>query len=244
MTMHNKIEEGLSENALDYLVQPLLSIDEYCSKISDKRAIVIGFFINDEDPANDLSNFIDRSSLPILDTEVSPAPTPEGYYMTFVEVQRDEEFPKTLIEMLKEVKNLTNVKDWTFQCPKHDEVLELDLKNLKKYLVLDQSLIVEPEDDQDSESEDNKNLIEDREFWKNATLDAIKLQKDVITFLKNNYETSYRILDESPKGGIGLGFESDTRDLQNLLGPAYNVWSMNNKLVVEHMDECVVLKSI
>ena len=65
MNLRSNINEGLTMNALDGLITPMLSIDEYESKISDKRAIVVGFFVQEEDPANDLSNFIDRSSHPI-----------------------------------------------------------------------------------------------------------------------------------------------------------------------------------
>lgn len=240
---NNKLREGLSENALDYLVQPLLSIDEYCSKISDKRAIVIGFFINDQDPADDLSNFIDRSSVPILDTEVSPAPTPDGYYMVFVEFQRDDEFPNSLITLLKEVDNLTSVDDWTFQSPAQETPLEVNEKNLRKFVELSQADIIDQLDQDDEETADSEEaVIESREFWKQATLDAIRLQSDVLTLIKHNTEYNYEVLDESPKGGISI--ESDSRYLQTLLGPSYNVWTMDKKLVVEHMDRCVVLKTI
>lgn len=242
-TLSNKLNEGLSENALDYLVQPLLSVDEYCSKISDKRAIVVGFFINDADPANDLSNFIDRSAIPILDTEVSPAPTPDGYFMVFVEFQRDDEFPTSLVALLKEVDNLTSVEDWTFQSPSQEEPLELNEKNLRKFVELSQADIIDQLDQDDKEAEDAETaVIESREFWKQATLDTIKLQSDVLTLIKNNTEYHYKVLAESPKGGIS--FESDSRNLQVLLGPSYNVWTMDKKLVVEHMDRCVVLKNI
>ena len=74
-----KLKEGMRENDLDDLVLPLITIDEYVSKIGDdKEVIVVGFFVEDEDPANDLSRFIDRSVTNILDTDVSPVPNEEG----------------------------------------------------------------------------------------------------------------------------------------------------------------------
>jgi hypothetical protein len=240
--MHrNNLNEGLSEHALDFLIKPLLSIDEYESKISDKRAIVIGFFINDEDPAKDLSNFIDRSSLPILDTEVSPAPTPDGYYVVFVELQRDEEFPKNIIEMLKEIDNLTKIEKWEFQCPSHEEPLPVKEDIMKKYLVLSQDAII---DDYNLEKDQKESVKETTEFWKFSLLDSIELNNDRITFIKHNTPYKYRILNETITGGLDFKFESDTRGLQQLLGPAYNVWSIGGKLVVEHQNKSVVLSKI
>lgn len=235
--MHNrKLHEGLSRNALDFLIQPLMSIDEYSSKISDKRAIVIGFFINELDPANDLSNFIDRSSVPILDTEVSPAPTPDGYYVVFVELQRDEDFPKNVIELLDDINNITNIKEWTFQSPKHEDPLPTTLGNLKKYVELSQDNM--PDDVNDDDVKDLK------EFWEFADLDTVQINESVITFIKHSVPHRYRIINESPDGALEFGIESETRNLQSLLGPAYNVWMVGKRLVVEHCDESIVLQNI
>lgn len=128
----NKINEGLREGDLDDLVLPLLSIDEYVSKIgNDKEIIVVGFFVEDEDPANDLSRFIDRSVTDILDTDVSPAPNEEGYFLVFLEAKRDDKFVKMLLQVLDEIKRLVNIKKWTFKVHKDDTIHDLDEKTLK-----------------------------------------------------------------------------------------------------------------
>jgi hypothetical protein len=86
----SKLIEGMQANDLDFLIMPLISIDEYESKIDDRRAVVIGFYVTDNDPASELSAFIEKGTVPVLDTEVSPAPTEDGYYMVFVEMDRNE----------------------------------------------------------------------------------------------------------------------------------------------------------
>lgn len=148
-TKATELKEGLTRNALQHLVLPLLSIDEYQSKISDKRVIVVAFFVREEDAAVDLSNFMDQSHYPILDTEVSPSPTPEGFYLVFLELQRNEEFPENLLSIIKEIENLVEIKSWDFDCAKDDGPFELTSANLKKHLVLDQDAIIEVPDDLD-----------------------------------------------------------------------------------------------
>lgn len=137
------LSEGLTRNALQHMVLPLLSIDEYQSKISDKRVIVVAFFVKQEDAAIDLSNFIDQSHNPILDTEVSPSPTPEGFYLVFLELQRNEDFPKNLLSILDEVENLVEIPSWDFDCYKTEGPFKLTMENMVKHIVLDQDEIIE-----------------------------------------------------------------------------------------------------
>jgi len=110
----SKLSEGLTRHALEHLVMPLVTIDEYESKIDDRRVIVTGFYVVDHDPAIDLSIFIEKSSIRPLDTDVSPAPTDDGYYLVFVEMTRNDEYPNRLVEMCKQVSNLTANKEWQF----------------------------------------------------------------------------------------------------------------------------------
>ena len=79
------LNEGLRPDDLEDLVLPILSIDEYESKIEDD-GIVVGFYTQYKDPANDLNRFIQKSAIDILDSEVSPAPTEDGYFIVFVEL--------------------------------------------------------------------------------------------------------------------------------------------------------------
>lgn len=130
--MSEKITEGMRESDLDDLVLPLLSIDEYVSKIADdKEVIVVGFFVEDEDPANDLSRFIDRSVTDILDTDVSPAPNEEGYFLVFLEAKRDKNFVKMLLQVLDEISSLVNINKWTFKVHKDKTIHDLNRKSLE-----------------------------------------------------------------------------------------------------------------
>jgi hypothetical protein len=55
----SKLYEGMWSGDLADLVQPLVSIDEYASKI-DPNAIAVGFYVQDKDAADDLNRFIQK----------------------------------------------------------------------------------------------------------------------------------------------------------------------------------------
>ena len=65
------IVESLKENDLRGLVSPSITIDQYKSKLGkDEKIIVAGFRVKDQDPAKDLSQFIESSlNDDILDVE-------------------------------------------------------------------------------------------------------------------------------------------------------------------------------
>ena len=125
------ISEGLTQHALQDLIKPVISIDEFESKISDQKVIVVGVYITEKAPGEDLIGFIDRSDLPVLDTEVSPSPTPDGDYVAFIELRRDENFPKTLMDLIAQINNLTNVEQWQYITPSQSNPVDLDEKSLQ-----------------------------------------------------------------------------------------------------------------
>lgn len=78
--------ENLFEGDLDGVVRPVISIDDFESKIDD-NALVVAFYSKNHEAAEDLAVFIERSSIKrILDTEVSINTNKEGDHLVFVEV--------------------------------------------------------------------------------------------------------------------------------------------------------------
>ena len=133
---------------LEHLVLPVISIDEYFSKIDDRRCIVVGFYVLDKSPATDLCVFIEKSNVKTLDVEVSPAPTPDGYYIVFVELDRAKSFTERLLDLLNQVNNLTVIDEWQFKpYEDHDQILDLTEDNINEHVILDPEkvTVVEPE---------------------------------------------------------------------------------------------------
>lgn len=129
--MKNKILEGLRAKDLKDLVLPLISVDEYESRISEK-AIVIGFLVHDKDAADDLNRFIQKSAINVLDTDVSPAPDQHGYYFVFIEIMNDAKFSKAVDSLIHEVSPLVDVHSWKMRIRKTKSLLAYTESNLIK----------------------------------------------------------------------------------------------------------------
>lgn len=137
MTQHpSHLTEGMRENDLVDLVLPLLSVDEYQSKIDEEEAIVIGFYVHDEDAARDLNRFLQKSATPLLATEVSPAPDQFGYYMVFVELMNNERLAENIESILQEMNPLVDLEneDWQMRIRGNDDLLPFSEAGLTKGL--------------------------------------------------------------------------------------------------------------
>lgn len=130
----NPLNEGLREGDLADLVLPMISIDEYESRIDKSQAIVVGFYVQDENAANDLNRFIQKSSLPLLGTEVSPAPDQHGYFMVFVEFMNNDRLPENVAAILHEMITLVSIDEWAMRVRKFKNLAPFSEDRLTKML--------------------------------------------------------------------------------------------------------------
>jgi 23S rRNA U2552 (ribose-2'-O)-methylase RlmE/FtsJ len=115
------------------LVQPLVSIDEFASKI-DKDAIAIGFYVHDKDAADDLNRFIQKSPVSIIDSDVSPAPDQRGFYIVFVEFSYNDRMVANIDALLEEVSPLVSIDDWQMKVRNIEGLVKFDTDRLTKVL--------------------------------------------------------------------------------------------------------------
>jgi len=110
---YSQINEGVEFGDLQSLVSSDVSVAEFEPKTgTENDVVVIGFFCKDEAPANDIATFIEKSTVDILDTEVSPNPDENGFYLVFVEVE-NENLMKKVFELLDDVSRLTEINEWS-----------------------------------------------------------------------------------------------------------------------------------
>lgn len=126
------LNEGMLGGDLEDLVLPMISVDEFVSKVGDD-AIVFGFYVSDRDGAVDLNRFIQKSPLKILDTEISPAPDQRGFYVVFFEILINDRLPEVVGELLKEIEPLVMIEKWKMQIRGQDDLLPFSEKTLTKY---------------------------------------------------------------------------------------------------------------
>lgn len=179
--------EGLKEGDLEELVLPMISIDEYESKLDDD-SIVVAFYVADRDPSQDLNRFIQKGAQMILDTDVSPAPNEDGFYMVFVEFLRDENFPKKLVNTLESLNGLTGIKHWKTQIYDVDGVLPVTMENLLAHVRL-QSM----EDFQEDLDGVEEGLTE---FFRASDLDSMVVENRTVTLEARGVAVELQYVDQ------------------------------------------------
>ena len=127
--------EGLHRGDLTDTVRNTISVNQYESKIDDDDVVVVAFMLDYKEPAEDLNRFIQKSTVPLLDTEISPTVTKEGLYLVFVEFYDNKDFPNDLEKVLKEVSALTGIQKWFYNYYK-DKTRYFTVDNLKKSIEL------------------------------------------------------------------------------------------------------------
>lgn len=224
-----KLSEGLRSGDLDGLILPLLTIDEYASKIDDNKSIVVGFYVFEENAAHDLSNFVEREPYLVLDTDVSPAPTKDGYYVCFAELGRTPDFPEALMKVLSDVSRLCGIDNWQFTCAKlpKDKITELTDENLQKYVDCEV---------RDAHKQKEKDIME---FFQPSSLNRVVLENKQLKLLRRGVLNSFEfedIGDLPPKGAVDLteSAAGQCLRLQNFLGGPYSVNRVGATIVVEN----------
>lgn len=131
-----QINEGLRPNDLQYLVSNYISVDQYTSKL-DNDNITVAFFCNELEVANDLKDFIEKNFyIEIKDIEIADSLTEDNKYILFVELERNINFPKILLNIIDSINNVTANKDWSFKTFNMNDKAELSLENINQYVRL------------------------------------------------------------------------------------------------------------
>lgn len=110
-----RLDESLNYLDMEDKVSPVLSIDEFKSTIGEDKDIIVLTFITSAKPvAEDLVNWLERGYDFILDAETSPGEVLDKKYYVFAEFNRRKSAPFRIIEIISDLKTLTNlsVEDW------------------------------------------------------------------------------------------------------------------------------------
>lgn len=136
--MTKNLNEGLAYEDLKGLVDNTISIDQYKPKIGeDEDTVVVAFKVTYEDPAKDLSNFIETGDLEHLDVEASTVPETDGSYRVFVEFLRDFKLFDKLQAMLHSIDQITSREDglWAYRAYNIKTEIEFTEENFKRDII-------------------------------------------------------------------------------------------------------------
>lgn len=117
------IFEGLDFHDMEGQIMPLVTVDEYSAKMgSDSDIVTLSFIVKSEAAGNDLVDWFERGYDWVLDASLSEGEIEPNRWLVFVELNRRSTVPKRIIELLKDLKTLTNLKlsEWTVQVEDED----------------------------------------------------------------------------------------------------------------------------
>jgi len=134
--MSNKmLKENISAGDLDFLISNKIHFDEYNSKMGRADSVVTASFkVKQREPALDLVSFLETGYDWILDADISSGEIKDGEFIVFLEMQRRSDMTKNIMNLLKDLKYLTNLKPdkWQFKWYKQDHYIPLTDENLNK----------------------------------------------------------------------------------------------------------------
>jgi len=232
---------GLQKNDLHYLVDSIVEIDSYKSKMGDDADIVtLAFSVTGNEPAKDLENFIEKGYPFVLDADVSSGEQSDGTYKVFVEMERNKDVPTNILEILDGVKKLAELEDLRFRYYKNFKSLGVNNENLSETIPLDK-------DTYDIRIKET-HLENYKNFFSNSYAESIELKNNVLEF-KNTYQqpVKFDVID------FGRNLEiTETINMKDMveviwatkyLGD-YNITKYGKNLVLEKQGYQLQLKRI
>ena len=167
--MKKKLLEGLDYHDMKGQVEPKITVDEYAAKTGkDSDVVTITFTTNSKLAADDLTSWLEMGYDFITDASVSTGEIEPGKYLVFAEMNRRRSVPERIIEILDDLKTLTNIdtKEWKI------EVEDKDYPAKKE--ILEKVIVTSPQEYRD-QKEHEKELNSLREI---AGLGTTKMHED------------------------------------------------------------------
>ena len=180
---------GLREGDLNDTVLSKISLDEFEPKTGDsKDVIVIGYQVTESSVGTDLYNFINNGITEFRDVEVSPNPNSEGYYLVFVEIDRNKQAMEKIIELTNDISNIAGNLSWKAKTHLMDNFADLDSSDVSEHLIEDPDQYMTRDEFEEAQmtasvEEKNTGIME---FLQASTLDNVEIAENVITMSKGS----------------------------------------------------------
>ena len=116
-------------------VSPLIKIDTFKAKLGrDEDVSVIQLQTDNKEVAKDLVSFIESGHKEVLDADFSPAKNEQKKYNVFIELERNENLPRQIMELVRDIEKITGMMPWNFTFYKNDKEYKLSEENLNNQI--------------------------------------------------------------------------------------------------------------
>jgi hypothetical protein len=217
-----------------------ISIDQYEPKTGNSEdTIVVAFQTPEQAAGIDLHSFFNSGKKYIKDTDVSPNKNDDGFYMVFLEIDRDEKSVERILEIMQDAENLTGHLNWEGTTHIHDDPFPID-ENLSQYIMSS------PDEYQTRDQwEDSQMLVANEsavlEFLKDSSLQDVNISENTVTM---KYYDTNAILEL-----VAIGKASDVMQnvgiAESALKPLDSTMKNFNKMLGEmnavKIDEYIVI---
>lgn len=241
----DKLNEELLQGDLKFLVNDIIEIDSYQSKMgNDKDVVVLSFVVKTFGAAKDLVNFIERGYDFVLDAENTPGELNDGSYRVFVEMPRNRHNPKEIMDILNGVKKLTELSLFKFRYYKSFRSIPATEENLKEHVPLtkeDYEIRINQQHLNNFSNFFGRSYVEDiRMVGDNLVIEKKYQDPLVLEFV--DFGKKFDMFSANP-GRIMLEHTdiSEVMYINKYLGGNYNVTKINGKFIIDHDDYAVVV---
>ena len=234
-----RIDEGMRQGDLEDLLLPLISVDEYQSKI-DNSAVVFGFYVSERGAAEDLNRFMQRSPYDLLDTDISPAPDQHGYFMVFLELLNNDQTAENFEAILDEVAALANIKSWSMHSRDGEHLLPFETEKLRDLL----KKSAEAPSSAEKLHEEILSFLTPS-LLQNALLERNTLRlegpRDTLFFELQSFGLIELVLRESKSSDKPMLLDPETVSycsrIKAVLGPSWSVNRIGDVYILEHEQD-------
>lgn len=236
---------GLKANDLRHMLEDIFEIDSYASKMGDDKNIVtLSFSLKDNSAAQDLTNFLEKGYDFILDADATPGEQSDGTYKVFVELERNQNTPEQIFEIMDGVKKLSDNQDYKFRYYKSFRSHPLSMETLQK--------MVPTDPDQYGINMQENQLNNYKEFFNRGYLESVEMAKDILTIKKKYADPiNFKFVDFNQKENViknvTENFNVDSYPeilfLTKYLGD-YCISKYGEDLLLENNDKILVVRRI
>lgn len=245
--MSQQLNEELLAGDLKMLVDNIFEIDSYKSKMgSDKDIVVLSFTVEQNEPADDLVNFIERGYGFVLDADKTPGELNDGKYKVFVEMERNRHVPDNIMELLDGVGKLCEIDNFKFRYYKSFNSVNVSAE------ALGEAIPISKEDYEVSIQENKINNFSN--FFGRSYLESVSVDHDDLVFQKMYAEPlRMRIKDagltESVYSRLDGRIMIESKDMAEVLYLTkyignYNITKVGNAFVFENENFAVALEKV
>ena len=166
---------GLREGDLKDTIIKKISIDEFEPKTGDiNEVVVVGFQLNEQSAGRDLYTFLNNSTLNIRDVEMAPNTNEQGFFMVFLEFDRNDELQGKLVSLVDDVKNVAGDLAWEAKTHLTDEYFPIASQELAEYMITDPEKYMNREEF--DAMREQQSLEEDQQLGESSWKDQYKIK--------------------------------------------------------------------